>query len=137
MRKVTKRSPTVPKIRESAQQIWLAGLGAFAVANQQGGKFFHNLVKKGYEVQKLNKARFEKMRVSVEKIRDNAGRAIDKITSPFPGGLSTAFRGLGIPSRKEIMTLTKRVEELTKSVERTRVKAHKPAAHKPVPAQTA
>lgn len=131
MRKITKR-PTTFKIRESAEQIWLAGLGAFALANQQGGKFFHNLVKKGHDVQKVNKAQFEKMRTRVEKIRDDAGRAIEKVTSPFPGGLglTTAFKSLGIPSRKEIVTLTKRVEELTKSVERTRVKAHKPA--KPV-----
>ena len=135
MRKITKHSPTTPRIRESAEQIWLAGLGAFALANQQGGKFFHNLVKRGHEVQKVNKVRLEKVRARVEKIRDDAGRAIEKITSPFPGGLSTAFKGLGIPSRKEIVTLTKRVEELTKSVERTRVKAHKPA--KPVAEATA
>ena len=127
MRKTTKQPVTTLKIRQSAEQIWLAGLGAFALANHQGGKLFHNLVKKGHEVQKVNQARFEKMRARVEKIRDDAGRAIDKVTSPFPGGLSTALRGLGIPSRKEIVTLTKRVEELTKSVERTRVKAHKPA----------
>jgi poly(hydroxyalkanoate) granule-associated protein len=127
MPKITKRPITTVNIRESAEQIWLAGLGAFALANQQGGKFFHNLVKRGHDVQKVNKARFEKMRARVEKIRDDAGRAIEKVTAPFPGGLTTAFRGLGIPSRKEIVKLTKRVEELTKSVERTRVKAHKPA----------
>ena len=136
MRKITKRPPTTINIRQSAEQIWLAGLGAFALANQEGGKVFHNLVKKGHELQKVNKARIEKMRARVEKIRDDAGRAIDKVTSPFPGGLSTALRGLGIPSRKEIVTLTKRVEELKKSVERTRVKAHKPVAHKPVPVAT-
>lgn len=138
MRKITKRHPRAPrvapiKIRQSAEQIWLAGLGAFALANQEGGKVFHNLVKKGHDLQKVNKARIEKMRVKVEKIREDAGRAIEKVTSPFPGGLTTALRGLGIPSRKEIVTLTKRVEELKKSVERTRVKAHKPVAHKPVP----
>jgi poly(hydroxyalkanoate) granule-associated protein len=136
MRKITKRPVTTLKIRESAEQIWLAGLGAFALANQEGGKLFHNLVKKGHDVQKVSKARYEKVRARVEKIRDNAGRAIEKVTSPFPGGLTTALHGLGVPSRKEILTLTKRVEELTKSVERTRVKARKPVAHKPVPAET-
>jgi polyhydroxyalkanoate synthesis regulator phasin len=133
MRKITKRPRsrpiTTPTIRRSAEQIWLAGLGAFALANQESGKVFQSLVKKGYELQKVNKARFEK-------IRDDASRAIDKVTSPFPGGLTTALRGLGIPSRKEIVTLTKRVEELKKSVERTRVKAHKPVARKPVAAVT-
>ena len=129
MPKITKGHNTL-NIRESAQQIWLAGLGAFALANKEGGKLFNELVKKGYEVDKGNKARLHKMLGKVEKIRDDAGRAIEKVTSPFPGGVTTALQGLGIPSRKEIVTLTKRVEELTKSVERTRVKARKHAAPK-------
>jgi len=131
MPKLMKGQTTTLKIRESAQQIWLAGLGAFALANQQGGKLFHSLVKKGHEVEKGNKARLQQVLGRVEKIRDDAGRAIEKVTSPFPGGMTTALQGLGIPSRKEILTLTKRVEELTKSVERTRVKARKHAATKP------
>lgn len=131
MRKNTKRPVTTFRVRQSAEQIWLAGLGAFALANREGGKLFHQLVKKGQDAQKVNKARIAKVRARVEKIRFDAGRAIDKVTAPFPGGLTTALRGLGIPSRKEIVTLTKRVEALTKSVDRTRVtrvKARKPVA---------
>jgi poly(hydroxyalkanoate) granule-associated protein len=131
MRKNTKRPVTTFRVRQSAEQIWLAGLGAFALANRQGGKLFHLLVKKGQDMQKVNKARIAKVQARVEKIRDDASRAIDKVTAPFPGGLTTALRGLGIPSRKEIVTLTKRVEALTKSVDRTRVtrvKARKPVA---------
>jgi polyhydroxyalkanoate synthesis repressor PhaR len=130
MAKVMKRT-TPLSIRESAQQIWLAGLGAFALAEQQGGKLFQSLVKKGHDVEKTNKARVEKMIGKAEKIRENANKAIERITSPFPGGVSTALHRLGIPTRKEIVTLTKRVEELTKSVERTRVKARKHPAPKP------
>jgi len=132
MPKIMKRNSLSFQIRESAQQIWLAGLGAFALANQQGGKLFNNLVKKGHDVEKENKARFHEVMNKVEKIRDDAGRAIEKVASPFPDGMKSALQGLGIPSRKEIVTLTKRVEELTKSVERTRVKAHKRVSRKPV-----
>ena len=32
-------------VKESAQQIWLAGLGAFSKAQSEGGKVFQALVK--------------------------------------------------------------------------------------------
>ena len=41
----------VATIRESATQIWLAGLGAFAKAQEEGGKVFEALVKEGESVQ--------------------------------------------------------------------------------------
>ncbi|MEN9867996.1 MAG: hypothetical protein RL748_3586, partial [Pseudomonadota bacterium] len=34
-------------VRTSAQQIWQAGLGAFAKAQEEGGKVFTKLVKEG------------------------------------------------------------------------------------------
>jgi hypothetical protein len=38
-------------IRDSAHVIWLAGLGAFAKAQQEGSKLFDSLVKEGEVVQ--------------------------------------------------------------------------------------
>lgn len=38
--------------RESAQQIWLAGLGAFAKAQAEGGKVFEALVREGMALQR-------------------------------------------------------------------------------------
>jgi len=39
-------------VRTSAQQIWQAGLGAFAKAQEEGGKVFAKLVKEGTALQK-------------------------------------------------------------------------------------
>ena len=39
-------------IKDSAQQIWLAGLGAFAKMQQEGSKAFEALVKDGTGMQK-------------------------------------------------------------------------------------
>ena len=39
------------KIRESANQIWLASLGAFSKAQQEGVKMFEALVAEGEKVQ--------------------------------------------------------------------------------------
>ena len=39
--------PLSSAVRESAQQIWQAGLGAFAKAQGEGGKVFESLVREG------------------------------------------------------------------------------------------
>ena len=39
-------------VKDSAQQIWLAGMGAFSKAQEEGGKVFEALVKEGMTLQK-------------------------------------------------------------------------------------
>jgi poly(hydroxyalkanoate) granule-associated protein len=139
--KKTKKNLEPRTIRRSAQQIWLAGLGAFALAGEEGGKLFGSLVKKGQGVEKLNKSRLEKVISRVERVgervRDNAGRAISRIGNPFDTGMSAALHQIGVPTRKEIVTLTKRVEELTRVVARSKAKAPKAIKHAQHPAQAA
>jgi poly(hydroxyalkanoate) granule-associated protein len=135
MKKATKHlQPTT--IRRSAQQIWLAGLGAFALAGEEGGKLFTGLVKKGQGVEKLNKTRlqrvFTRMGKVGERVREDAERAVGRIGNPFDSGMTVALHQLGVPTRKEIVTLTKRVEELTRVVARSKgkgPKAARPAKH--------
>lgn len=138
--KKTRKNLEPRTIRRSAQQIWLAGLGAFALAGEEGGKLFGSLVKKGQGVEKLNKSRLEKVFSRVERVgervRDNAGRAISRIGNPFDTGMSAALHQIGVPTRKEIVTLTKRVEELTRVVARSKAKAPKAVKHSH-PAQAA
>jgi len=131
--KKTNKHVEPQSIRRSAQQIWLAGLGAFALAGEEGGKLFGTLVKKGHGVEKLNKTRIEKVFARVEKVRnrvrEDAGRAIGRFGHPIDDGMTVALHQLGVPTRKEIVTLTKRVEELTRVVGRTRGKKSQLAAH--------
>ena len=46
-------------IKDSASQIWLAGLGAFAKAQEEGGKVFEALVKEGMSIQRKTQAAAE------------------------------------------------------------------------------
>ena len=46
-------------VKDSAQQIWLAGLGAFAKAQEEGNKVFEALVKEGKDIQKRTRASAE------------------------------------------------------------------------------
>jgi poly(hydroxyalkanoate) granule-associated protein len=122
MTKTMKEIKRVPMLRGAAQQIYLAGLGAFAIAEEGGTKVFETLVKRGKGLEKLNKVRLTKVlgraEKKVEGVREGAEQAFGRFTAPIDAGMTTALHRLGVPTRKEITLLTRRVEELTRTVER-------------------
>jgi poly(hydroxyalkanoate) granule-associated protein len=109
-------------LRESAQQVWLAGLGALAVAEEEGGKMFSTLVKRGKGYERVNKARFENMIEKVDGMRDElregAQRTMGKLGVNLDDRMEAVVHRLGFPTRREITTLTRRVEELTRTLEK-------------------
>jgi len=116
-------------VKDSAQQIWLAGLGAFAKAQEEGGKVFEALVKEGETIQ----ARTRKL--TDEKIAVVAGKAAgtwDRLEQVFEDRVARALGSLGVPSKKDIDKLSKRVVELTAVVQGlTEAKAAPKTAAKP------
>lgn len=121
------------KVKESAREIWLAGLGAFSVAGEEGGKVFQQLVKKGTAVEKQNKAKLaelgEQLGESANTFKESAKGAMKNVSAPIEAGLANAMQKLGVPTRSEIVTLTKRVEELTRAVAKAKAET-KPAPKK-------
>ncbi len=120
-------------IMDSAHKVWLAGLGAVAMAEGEGAKFFSDLVEKGKNIEhrgrKQTKERMEQakermqqakgtvlgMKTVAESYWETFGRTIDeKVTS--------AIHRLGVPTKEEIETLTKKVEDLTVSIDKLRTK---------------
>ena len=69
MAKKIKKMVALPMVKESAHEIWLAGLGAFALAGEEGGRLFKSLVKKGEGLEKMNKARIGKIADKVDGLR--------------------------------------------------------------------
>lgn len=119
-------------VKESAQQIWLAGLGAFAKAQEEGNKVFDALVKEGESIQSKTR------QLTDAKIAQVAGKAAgtwDRLEQVFEDRVARALGSLGVPSRKDIDKLTKRVAELTAVVqELTEAKAAAQPAEQPVAA---
>jgi poly(hydroxyalkanoate) granule-associated protein len=111
-------------VRTSAQQIWQAGLGAFAKAQEEGGKVFAKLVKEGTDLQKRTQRRAEDkvsgVTDTVTKMADNVSKQAsgswDKLEQVFEDRVSRSLASLGVPTKKDIQTLTKRVEDLSKSI---------------------
>jgi len=134
MKKTTKkRTAVAPRMKESAQAIWLAGLGALATAGDESGKIFQQLVKRGEQVDKQGRGRVKKLVARADDLRADARAAIGtRVRKPLDKGMATALHRLGIPTRSEILELTKRVEALTKAVQKQQKngghRAAKPAA---------
>jgi poly(hydroxyalkanoate) granule-associated protein len=128
-------------IKGSAQEIWLAGLGAFTKAQEEGQKMFKNLVRDGNAIhQRTVKLTGEKMNEVTSKVNEVTSRVTevatglqkqangtwDKLEGVFEARVERALSRLGVPTSKEVSTLSKRVEELSRSV--AMMGGRKPAA---------
>ncbi|MBB5017004.1 poly(hydroxyalkanoate) granule-associated protein [Chitinivorax tropicus] len=111
--------------KDSAQQIWLAGLGAFAKAQSTGNKVFEELVKEGEALQAKTQKAVSKQ---VSKGTSKATETWDKLEQVFQDRVAGVVARLGVPSRKEVAELTERVEELTKLLEKAIVAEKKAAS---------
>lgn len=115
-------------VKESAQQIWLAGLGAFSKAQEEGGKVFEALVREGVTLQRRTQSAAEdklaeattRMTSMANDLSTKASGQWDKLETIFEERVSRALKKLGVPTAREIDELTRRVEELNRTVTATR-----------------
>jgi len=105
----------VAQVRESASQIWLAGLGAFAKAQEEGTKIFDALVEDGEAVQKLaRKTAVDAFDQAKTKAAKTWGQVSwDQLENVFEDRVGRALHSLSVPTRKDLDTLAERVAELT------------------------
>jgi poly(hydroxyalkanoate) granule-associated protein len=139
-------SPLSGAIKDSAQQIWLAGLGAFAKAQEEGGKAFESLVKEGLSIQRKTQAVAEeriseatnKVSSMATDISSKASGQWDKLESIFEERVAKALNKLGVPSARDVDALIKRIDALNQHVQQLAGQAPaKTAARKAAPAKKA
>ena len=124
---------------ESAQQIWMAGVGAFNRAQGEGSKLFEALVSEGMNIEKqtrkLATGRVDAVRDAVEDrvagARARATDSWDRLEMVFEDRVQRALNKLGIPGREEVPGLNARIDALTAQIRRNDGKAAaRPAAKK-------
>ena len=125
-------------VKDSAQQIWQAGLGAFNKAQAGGTKAFEALVKEGVSLQrKTQSAAEEKISEATQRmtsmatdISSKASGQWDKLENIFEDRVAKALNKLGVPSAKDIDALIARIDALNASVQKLSPAkaASKPAA---------
>ena len=147
---------TVGEVRDSVQNVFLAGLGALALAEEEGSKLFKNLVQKGESVElpSLGAERLKAVRDEIEGRADQAAATVkgrvdtakstaegtaDKAEDRLQETVAAVMKRLGVPTRTEVAELSASVERLTAHIDRLKTEkaeAPKPTA-KTAPAKTA
>ncbi len=125
-------------VKDSAQQIWQAGLGAFAKAQAEGGKMFETLVKEGMAMQRKTQTVAEekiteatsRMAAMADGISSKATGQWDKLETIFEDRVAKAAKRLGVPSASDIDALNARIDALQKTVDKLKPQAA-PAAKAP------
>lgn len=126
------------RIKDSAQQIWLAGLGAFAKMQQEGSKAFEALVKDGAGMQKKTQQAAEetlsqaqqRMAGFASEFGTKAAGQWGKLENIFEERVARAIEKLGVPSAADMAALQARVEALEAQLKK-QPGAAKEAAHAP------
>lgn len=118
-------------LADSAQQIWLAGLGALSRTQQEGGKFFDALVEEGVRIQEKTHAYNEEQikqgrqqsTAWVEQARQRTNAAMGKLEKAFDERIARAMKRMQMPSHEDIQELSARIDALTREVHTARKSA--------------
>jgi poly(hydroxyalkanoate) granule-associated protein len=134
---------------DMADKIWMAGLGALHTAEQEGSKLFKSLVDKGIEFQDARREMSQKQLERVGRIvRDSVGSVKEKIadmTQQKDGvwdklhieeTLASVIKSFGVATRKEIDSLNRKIDALSKTVREGNAPSKKASARKAPVAKT-
>ena len=120
-------------IQDFTRQIWLAGLGAFARAQNEGGKVFDTLVQQGQTINARTKKAVQEKTVPLQEgveaaqenaaaIRGKVAGSWSKLEEVFQARTARALSQLGVPTQEDIQQLFQQVEQLNQNIqELTRV----------------
>ena len=139
-------------IRDSAQQIWLAGLGAFSKAQEEGVKVFDALVQEGKgleeKTRKVTRERMGNMSERMGAVSETVNKAAtqataktnaawDRIEQVFEDRVARSLKSLGVPTDSAVTSLTKQIDELSAEVRSLRAARSASAAGAKSPARKA
>jgi len=111
-------------VLESSHQIWLAGLGAFAKAQQGGKQVFDMLVKQGEVLEAKTRSAAAQTadaaraaaKAKAKEMQTMAGGTWDKLEQVFEDRVSRALARLGVYTSSDVERLSERVNELSEAV---------------------
>lgn len=111
-------------VLDSSHQIWLAGLGAFSRAQQEGTKVFEALVRQGEQFHDRTKrvatetaaAARGAATAKAKEMQQMAGGTWDKLEQVFEDRVARALSKLGVYTQNDVQRLAARVDELAAAV---------------------
>ncbi len=123
------------KLSDSAQQVWLAGLGAFGRAQAEGSRFFDTLVKEGEAVEARNRERSgdaprwrDNVEESLGEAREKAAGTWDKVEKAFDDRVQGVLKRLHIPTAEDVAAVNARIDALNARLNRAEARNASPNA---------
>ncbi|MCG8670356.1 MAG: phasin family protein [Pseudomonadales bacterium] len=115
------------KVKESANQIWLAGLGAYSKAEKEGTKLFDALVRDGERLENktrdfvdrqinVAKDQVEAAKDKVDEVRAKATGSWGKVEKAFDQRVSNALHRLDIPTKLDFDDVSDRIDALGEQI---------------------
>jgi len=129
---VEETSTVLSDAKVYARKIYLAGLGAYAKAGQEGAEYFKTLVKSGESVEKQGKklvseqveaanSQIDSVKTTVtsnvNSVKGKVEVQLDKIEKAFDSRVASALNRLGIPSKQDVEVLSAKLDELSALLE--------------------
>jgi poly(hydroxyalkanoate) granule-associated protein len=129
---VEETSSVLSDAKVYARKIYLAGLGAYAKAGQEGSEYFKSLVKSGEGVEKQGKKLVNEqveaannqidsvkttVTSNVNSVKGKVEVQLDKIEKAFDSRVASALNRLGIPSKQDVEVLSAKLDELSALLE--------------------
>lgn len=126
-------------IMDSAQSIWLAGLGAFSKAQGGGEKLFETLLEQGKKLEAQTRGVAAK---AMSQVKGTAEQAVgstvqrasgqwDKLEQVFEERVARSLSKLGVVTSKDIQALSEQVASLSDAVAKLGAKPAASSAPKP------
>ena len=111
-------------VLDSSHQIWLAGVGAFVRAQQEGMKVFESLVQQGEKLERRTRqaavdtaaAARGAATAKAKEMQQMAGGTWDKLEQVFEDRVARALGKLGVYTQNDVQKLAKRVDALSVAV---------------------
>ncbi|MBU3055127.1 phasin family protein [Pseudomonas indica] len=126
IKKAESKTTLISDAKYYARQIWLAGLGAYAKAGQEGVEYFKELVKTGEGVEKKGKKLVDKQveaantQIDTVKssVKEKVDVQLDKVERAFDSRVASALNRIGIPSKQDVEALSAKLDVLNAMLDR-------------------
>lgn len=118
------RKTAAKAITDSAHQIWLAGLGAFAKAQAEGTRVFEQLIREGAELEqqtrKYTKEKVGELRGRMEdtadRLRKTGQASLERIQSAIDQRVAKAVERMAVPTKQDFAELASQMSALSRRV---------------------
>ena len=103
--------------RKYTKQIWLAGLGAFSRAEEEGNKLFDSLVKVGEELESKTSDVGEVVAKSPEKARVSVNETKDRVEKLIDHSVQHSLNRIGLATSRDVQHLEQLILQLHQKVD--------------------